>query len=138
MESESATKAHVVNLFISPDKGKLEEVEQLQVKPGGCVGDKNFGQDTSREVLVMDQELNEKHQRKPGATKENIILKGFNIHKLKSGDRFQINGATFVVQDKLCCKNENPAMKYERGVFCSVQPGTESLLKKNDQVLLLK
>eukprot|EP01089_Gocevia_fonbrunei_P020119 TRINITY_DN7379_c0_g2_i1.p2 TRINITY_DN7379_c0_g2~~TRINITY_DN7379_c0_g2_i1.p2 ORF type:complete len:119 (+),score=28.00 TRINITY_DN7379_c0_g2_i1:123-479(+) len=112
-------------------KGVHNDVDELEVSQGGVKGDKNFGS-SGREVLITDQELNEKHSLAPGSQKENIIVENMNSHGHAKGSIFTIGSATFVLGDKLSCPNEKESLKGERGIFASVT--SSGKIKKGDGI----
>eukprot|EP01088_Endostelium_zonatum_P019049 TRINITY_DN637_c0_g1_i1.p1 TRINITY_DN637_c0_g1~~TRINITY_DN637_c0_g1_i1.p1 ORF type:complete len:140 (-),score=43.73 TRINITY_DN637_c0_g1_i1:46-465(-) len=129
----------VVALFVSPSKGVVDRKDEVEVRPGGFVQDKNFappeeGKEVNkRQVLITEIELLKKHSMEPGSQKENITVEGVDLNSQKPGAVFEIGGVTFQLHDKLCCKGEKESIKGERGVFASVVEGSKTI-KVGDSV----
>ena len=139
-------KGTVTAVCMAPAKGmqKTDVGEALLVKDKGMEGDAHFGfQD--RQVSLLNAEEAEKIKEKvpglkPGDFAENFLVEGFNLSRLKLGDRFLVGESCLEVTQigKEC---HSRCAIYEAagdcimprvGIFCRVING--GVVRKGDFV----
>ena len=65
--------------------------EQVTAVTGlGLDGDRHASADTIRQVLLMDREVLDSFDLKPGMVRENVTVSGLAIHQLSEGQRVRI------------------------------------------------
>lgn len=92
---ESSSTATVVALFRCPGhRAPMEPVTAVWAEANwGLLGDAHARPDSSRQVLLMAQEILDALGLWPGAVRENITLQGLPLDQLRPGDRLQIGEA---------------------------------------------
>ena len=131
----------VLNLFKSKKK-----VDELLLDESGVVGDKFYGKDKNRSVLLISQHSYEIAQKEgiyppKGTLGENILL-SFNPYNLKLGTKLYIANAVLEIsQNCTLCNSLSKVdaklpklLKNDRGIFARVVKG--GLIKKNDKIFL--
>lgn len=93
----------VISLQVCPGHRKpMTYVTSLEAIEGkGLKGDMHALPESSRQVLLIEQETLERLDLTPGLVKENITTSGIALMKLKSGQRVQI-GQTILQITKPC------------------------------------
>ena len=56
----------------------------------GLEGDRHAVQDNARQILLMDKEVLDAFDLKPGIVRENVTVSGVSIHKLSEGQRLRL------------------------------------------------
>ena len=56
----------------------------------GLEGDRHAAPDNDRQILVMDKEVLDAFDLKPGNVRENVTVSGVSIHKLSPGQRLRL------------------------------------------------
>lgn len=139
--------ANVVELYITASSDEPRVVkDELQLENEGVVGDKFYGKDMNRLILITSLDaykmVNEKDIKiEHGSLGENILVDG-SIKSLNLGDRFNIGDVTLeITQNCTLCNGLskiNPKLpkllKDDRGIFArAVTSGT---IKKGDIVYI--
>lgn len=139
-------KGIVTAVCRAPAKGlqKSDMGECVLVEGMGMEGDGHFGFAHRQVSLLSAEEADKMKQKvphlKPGAFAENFLVKGFDLAKLKIGDRFYIGEAHLEVTQigKEChdrCAIYEAAgdcIMPRLGIFCSVLKGGK--VKTGDEV----
>ena len=139
--------AKVINLYITQSsESPRVVVDELKVDVNGVIGDKFYGQDSNRLILVtsydaytMARELN--IELEDGALGENILIDG-SIKELTVGDQFIIGDQTFeITQNCTLCNGLSKInsklpklLKDDRGIF--VKAIGNGIIKKSDTICL--
>ena len=63
----------------------------------GLQGDRHAAPDNARQILLMDKEILDDFDLKPGMVRENVTVSGLSIHKLSQGQRLKL-GADVVLE----------------------------------------
>jgi len=146
MEGVATMEGIVTAVCRAPAKGmqKTDVGEAVLVKDKGMEGDAHFGfQD--RQVSLLNAEEAEKIRAKvpglkPGDFAENLLVEGFDLSKLKLGDRFFVGQAELEVTQigKEChsrCAIYEAAgdcIMPRLGIFCKVLKG--GAVRKGDKI----
>jgi MOSC domain-containing protein YiiM len=123
------TPGKVAHLFIKPARRQpmaaRSEVEA--VADQGLKGDASYGR-SRRQVLLMEAEILERFGLRPGALRENIVVRGLRLTGLASGDSLKVGSAMLEVTgvcDPCSLVDEvqpglQDALKGERGMLARV------------------
>lgn len=137
----------VLKLFTTTnDENKTRlSPESITVDNNGVYGDKFYGQDLLRSVLITSIESYQIAQKQGveleyGLLGENILV-DINPYSLLPGERFQIADTTFeITQNCTLCKGLSNVssklpkiLKDDRGIFAKVVSG-KSVIKINDVI----
>lgn len=136
------TAGTIVDIRLNVATGQpMQVVKSVQVSAGeGLVGDRHAKKGSSRQVLLVDQSILEKHSLQPGQLRENITVQGVDVKALEEGDTLAIGDIEFTVGE-LCdpCANMDAlqlglkeAINGERGLFLS--PIGDGTLSVGDQL----
>jgi len=133
----------VTHVFLKPDHGDpmLSVPEVTAVDGMGLREDASFGR-SKRQVLVVEAEILERYECKPGDFRENLTLQGIRLTELQAGDRLEIGEAILEFQgachpcgqmDKL-----KPGLQAEiegnRGILAAVVRG--GAIRPGDKVII--
>ena len=131
----------VLNLFISKKK-----VDEVLLDKSGVIGDKFYGKDQNRSVLLISQysyDLAKKEGIVPplGSLGENLLV-SFNPYNLKLGTKIYIGSAVLEIsQNCTLCNSLSKVdaklpklLKNDRGIFAKVVKG--GVIKENDKIFL--
>jgi MOSC domain-containing protein YiiM len=131
----------IQNLFRKPssDEPLVKESKLELIENQGIVGDKSFGR-RKRQVLLVEEEIIQKHGLKPGDLKENIVTSNMRLSQLDIGTQLIIGDVTLEVTGDCapCSYIEElqeglfEKIKGNRGVLAIVRKGTE--LNVGDQI----
>lgn len=136
------TAGTVVDIRLNIAKGQpMRVVQSVQVSAGeGLVGDRHAKKGSSRQILLLDQSVLERHSLQPGQLRENITVRGVDLASLNEGDSLSLGDIEFTVGE-LCdpCENMDaihPGMQEsihgERGLFLT--PVGEGMLSVGDRL----
>ena len=139
--------ANVVELYITASSDEPRVVkDELHLENEGVVGDKFYGKDMNRLILITSLDaynmVNEKDIKiEHGSLGENILVDG-SIKSLNLGDRFHIGDVTLeITQNCTLCNGLskiNPKLpkllKDDRGIFAKAVTG--GTVKKGDIVYI--
>lgn len=119
-------KPTITNLFIKPGSGEpMQPVEALEAVAGkGLKGDNAYGR-SSRQVLLVDQQIIDELELVPGALRENITVVDLDVDALEPGTYLAI-GSTLLEITKVC----EPCWKMDR-----IRPGLKTDLEGQRGVL---
>ena len=138
----------VVELFIS-EKGNAKRIAKVEIflDEKGVIGDKFYGKDSNRSVLLTSSEsymLVKSHQiiMERGTLGENILI-NYNPYKLDMGSQLKIGTVIIeITQNCTICnhlsvvdKSLPKLLKDDRGIFVKVV--NEGSMKRGDRVYLL-
>jgi MOSC domain-containing protein YiiM len=131
----------VLKLFITKDD-KLktrENVNEVQVDENGIIGDKFYGKNTQRAILITSKESYDLSKNsgidiEQGVLGENILI-DINPYSLVSGDTLSISGITLeITQNCTLCKGLSSVnsklpklLKNDRGIFAKVVSGSDTI-----------
>lgn len=137
--------ANVVELYVTTSSDEPRVVkEELQLEHDGVVGDKFYGKDMNRLILITSldsykmvskEDINIEH----GSLGENILIDG-SIKSLNLGDRFNIGDVTLeITQNCTLCNGLSKInsklpklLKDDRGVFAKAI--TNGTIKIGDMI----
>ncbi len=137
--------AKIVELYVTTSSDEPRVVKDaLQLENDGVVGDKFYGKDMNRLILITSLDAYEMVKEKDidiayGSLGENILVEG-SIKSLGLGDRFNIGDVTLeITQNCTLCNGLSKVnsklpklLKDDRGIFArAVTSGT---IKKGDMV----
>ena len=139
--------ANVVELYVTASSDEPRVIkDELQLENEGVVGDKFYGKDMNRLILITSLDAYKMVKEKDidiehGSLGENILVDG-SIKNLKLGDRFNVGDVTLeITQNCTLCNGLSKInsklpklLKDDRGVFAkAVTCGT---IKKGDIVYI--
>ena len=138
----------ILKLFISNyNEPKRMSQKQLLVNHNGAIGDKYYGTNSMRSILMTSKQSynilkNENIITNYGNLGENVLV-DYNISILKIGNKLLIGDTKFIVRQKctLCYgltkihKDAPTILKNRRGIF--VQALHDGVIKKNDSIKIL-
>ncbi len=138
--------AHVLALFITDLQKQTTSCEKIELDEKGIFGDKHYGKDTSRTVLLTsslayDMLLHENIDASFGALGENIVI-DYDLHRVNPGDKIKLGEVVLeIAQNCTLCnhlskidKRVPKLLRHDRGVFAKVVRGGE--LHLHDEVHL--
>ncbi len=136
------TTGTVVDIRLNVAKGQpMQVVRSVQVSAGeGLVGDRHAKKGSSRQILLVDQSVLEKHSLQPGQLRENVTVQGMDVRSLEEGDSLTLGDIEFTVGE-LCdpCGNMDAvrpglqeAIHGERGLFLT--PIGKGMLSVGDRL----
>ena len=134
----------VVNLFIKRKHGQpMHQVNDLQtIANEGIVGDASFGR-TKRQILIVEQEIIQRFEVKPGDLRENLTISGMRLANIQPGSVLQVGDTLLevTVDCKPCdmINDLHPGMRDEihgeRGVLARVVE--EGTIRIGDPIIQL-
>ncbi|WP_345979888.1 MOSC domain-containing protein [Sulfurimonas sp. HSL3-2] len=139
--------ANVVELYVTASSDEPRVIkDELQLENEGVVGDKFYGKDMNRLILITSLDAYEMVKEKDidiehGSLGENILVNG-SIKELNLGDRFNVGDVTLeITQNCTLCNGLSKInsklpklLKDDRGIFAkAVTCGT---IKKGDIVYI--
>jgi len=146
------TTAKVIKLFVTKgnDKEKTREsVSKISVDSSGIVGDKFYGKNSSRAILITaiqsyDMALENGINIDTGSLGENILI-NINPYALLPGQKIKIGNTMLeITQNCTLCKGLSTLnsklpklLKDDRGIFAKYVEG-DTTISLNDSVELLK
>ena len=139
--------AKVVQLYVTTASDQPREVkDELLVDQNGVIGDKFYGKDMNRLVLITSTEAYEMTQNNSidiehGTLGENILIEG-SIKSLNLGERFHIGDVVFeITQNCTLCNGLSKInsklpklLKDDRGIFAKAV--SQGVVKKGDMVYI--
>ena len=139
--------ANVVELYVTASSDEPRVIkDELQLENEGVVGDKFYGKDMNRLILITSLDAYKMVKEKDidiehGSLGENILVDG-SIKNLKLGDRFNVGDVTLeITQNCTLCNGLSKInsklpklLKDDRGVFAKAV--TCGRIKKGDIVYI--
>jgi MOSC domain-containing protein YiiM len=123
----------------------MREVDEIRtVANKGFEGCIHGRPGSRRQILLMESEILERLELRPGDVKENITTMGVNLRELATGDRLRIGEAVLEVTGPCepCSRMDEireglqDKLRGQRGVLCGVvQEGT---LRRGDAIEVMK
>jgi len=90
--------AQVVALQSSPTKGQRGAIDRATLTEGaGLDGDRHAKPGSRRALLVMEQEVLDRLDLRPGMVMEQITVRGVDLHRLQQGTRLRIGDTTLEI-----------------------------------------
>ncbi len=142
MKNKSQTLGHIIALFQSN-----ERVEQLHLDPQGIMGDKHYGKDQNRSLLITAKHSYDMAQEREialqtGDLGENILV-DFNPYSLKPGTQLQMGESIIeITQMSTLCKSLTALdsrlpklLKHDRGIFAKVIKA--GVINSTDPVIII-
>ncbi len=135
MQQNASSNASVVNIQLCLKH--LQPMQQVShvmaVQNRGLAGDRHAMPDSSRQVLLFEQEICVEYDFPIGALRENITTRGIELMSLPKGTRLQVGDAVFELTGKCApCSfvdSVKPGLKDEltdkRGMLARVIKGWE-------------
>ncbi len=144
----SPCNAKVLSLFRSDADKVVHTCDSLLLDEGGIVGDRHYGQDPDRTVLITSVKaydiLKAEHiETQHGSLGENMVI-DLDLHTLKPGDRLKIGEVVIEIAQNCTLCNHLSAidrrvpklLRHDRGVFAKVVRGGR--LHRNDEVCVVR
>jgi len=138
--------ANVLALFITDSQNRTISCEKIVLEKDGIVGDKHYGKEPSRTVLLTsshayDMLLHENIDASFGALGENIVI-DYDLHRIHPGDQICLGEVVLeIAQNCTLCnhlskidKRVPKLLRHDRGVFAKVVKGGG--LHRHDEVRL--
>jgi MOSC domain-containing protein YiiM len=137
----------VVKLFITKNDANKTRLtpQEIQVDPAGIIGDKFYGKDSGRAILITSTEsykLTKEHDidLEEGSLGENLLI-DISPYHLTPGARFSVGDTLLeITQNCTLCKGLSivnsklpKLLKNDRGIFAKVVAGS-SIIKIGDSV----
>lgn len=90
--------AVVTALQKSPARGERNPLDRATLSEGaGLDGDRHAKPGSRRALLVMEQEVLDRFGLMPGAVREQITVRGVDLHRLDKGTRLRIGESTLEI-----------------------------------------
>jgi MOSC domain-containing protein YiiM len=138
--------AEILNIFLClVHRFPMKEVEAAEaVENKGLRGCIHGRVGSKRQVLLVDVKMLEKFELAPGATKENLVVRGLDFLKLEVGQQLRVGEATFELSLRCepCPRMEEiregleEALRGQRGWLCRVV--TSGRIRKGDRIDLIQ
>ena len=145
---QSTQVGKVLSLFVST-KGSATPIEKtgIHVDEKGIIGDKHYGTDTQRSVLITSIEsyrlAKDNQIEMPHSSLGENLLIDYNPYALPVGSKFKIGNAILEISQNctLCNHLSNidkklpKLLKHDRGIFAKVLQ--EGMINQGDDIHLL-
>jgi MOSC domain-containing protein YiiM len=143
----SKSTATVLSLFITDAEKSTQACDMLDMDNQGIVGDKHYGKDPNRTVLITSVKAYDILKQNGisashGSLGENLVV-DFDLDALKPGDQLQIGEVVVeIAQNCTLCnhlsaidKRVPKLLRHDRGIFAKVVQGGR--LHLNDEVRVI-